>query len=159
MSYNPFGNQYQIGSTNPNPVGSASPLGSTQINTNTTTAPTADKNDLSGLSEILGIGTQLASIGGAIANQRQQSGASARRQSRVATCGRRPLFGRRRKEDYDKCIAEYNASLNAPPIVDSSSDANKSIGGGESGSSMKFVWIGLAVVALGGFGYLAFRKK
>jgi LPXTG-motif cell wall-anchored protein len=36
---------------------------------------------------------------------------------------------------------------------------NKNLGDEERSSSMKFVWIGLAVVALGGIAYLTLRKK
>ena len=124
-----------------------------------TQSPASNQNRV-GLDDIMGIATTGAQIAGAVGYQRQQSGASARRQSRIAACGRRPLIGRRRKDEYRKCIADYNASLNAPPIVDYSSDANKNIGGQtQSGSSMKFVWIGLGVVAIGAIAYLAFRKK
>ena len=124
-----------------------------------TQSPASNQNRV-GLDDIMGIATTGAQIAGAVGYQRQQSGASARRQSRIAACGRRPLIGRRRKDDYDKCIAEYNASLNAPPIVSTGGgDENKNIGGSGSGSSMKFVWIGLGVVAIGAIAYLAFRKK
>ena len=117
----------------------------------------SDKNATSGLNSLLGIATQGAQIAGSIRYQRQQSGASARRQSLIAQCGRKPLFGRERKEEYRKCKADYEASLLTP--VTTSSDANKSIGGTQTGGSMKFVWIGLGVIALGGIAYLALRKK
>jgi len=119
-----------------------------------------DKNDLSGLNAILGIGSQVAQIGGAIAAQRQQSGASANRQARIAQCGRKPLFGKKKKKKYKKCVAELNASLNAPPpIVYSPSDVNKNIDTNQGGSTMKFVWIGLGVLAVGTIAFLALRKK
>lgn len=121
-------------------------------------AQNADKNQTSGLNALLGLVTQAVQIGGAVKYQREQSGASARRQTLISQCGRAPLIGRQRKEEYRKCKADYQASLLAPigggGIV---ADENKNIGGG--GSSMKFVYIGLGVLALGGIAYLALKKK
>jgi hypothetical protein len=121
-------------------------------------AQNAVNNQASGLNSILGLASQGAQIAGSVRYQRQQSGASARRQSLISQCGRAPLFGRDRKDEYRKCKADYQASLLAPigggGIVE---DENKNIGGG--GSSMKFVYIGLGVLALGGIAYLALKKK
>lgn len=118
----------------------------------------ADKNQTSGLNSLLNLASQGAQIAGSIKYQRQQSGASARRQSLIAQCGRAPLIGRQRKAEYRKCKADYEASLLAPiGGGGQGGDVNKNIGG--SGSSMKFVWIGLGVIALGGIAYLALRKK
>jgi hypothetical protein len=116
-----------------------------------------DKNASSGLNSLLGLASQGAQIAGSIRYQRQQSGASARRQSLIAQCGRRPLFGRERKADYEKCKANYEASLLT--TTNTNTNDNKNLGDEERSSSMKFVWIGLAVVALGGIAYLALRKK
>lgn len=118
-----------------------------------------DKNDGSGLNAILGLASQGAQIAGSIRYQRQQSGASARRQSLIAQCGRRPLFGRERKADYEKCKANYEASLLTPVAsqVASQGDVNKNIGGQDG--SMRFVLIGVGVLAIGAIAYLALRKK
>jgi hypothetical protein len=116
-----------------------------------------DKNASSGLNSLLGLASQGAQIAGSIRYQRQQSGASARRQSLIAQCGRRPLFGRERKADYEKCKANYEASLLT--TTNTNTNDNKNLGDEERSSSMKFVWIGLAVVALGGIAYLTLRKK
>jgi hypothetical protein len=118
----------------------------------------ADKNQTSGLNSLLNLASQGAQIAGSIKYQRQQSGASARRQSLIAQCGRAPLIGRQRKEEYRKCRANYEASLVAPVGGGvQGGDVNKNIGGGSS--AMKFVWIGLAVVVLGGIAYLTLKKK
>lgn len=117
-----------------------------------------DKNATSGLNSILNLASQGAQIAGAIRYQRQQSGASGRRQSLIAQCGRAPLFGRERKADYRKCKADYEASLLTPiGGGGQGGDVNKNIGGGSS--SMKFLYIGLGVLALGGIAYLALKKK
>ena len=121
-------------------------------------AQNAVNNEASGLNSILNLASQGAQVVGAIKYQRQQSGASARRQSLIAQCGRAPLIGRKRKSEYRKCKADYEASLLAPiGGGDGGGDINKNIGGG--GSSMKFVYIGLGVLALGGIAYLALKKK
>lgn len=119
----------------------------------------ADKNASSGLNSLLNLASQGAQIAGSIRYQRQQSGASARRQSLIAQCGRRPLFGRERKEEYRKCKADYEASLLTPvgSQVISQDDVNKNIGG--QGGSMRFVLIGVGVLAIGAIAYLALRKK
>ncbi len=122
-------------------------------------SPVVDNNERSGLNAILGIGGQLIQIGGAIASQRQQSGASANRQSRIAQCGRRPAFNRARKLEYDRCVASANSFASVPQQVISSTDENKSNNGGDSGSAMKIILLVLGLVALGGIGYLAIRKK
>ena len=121
-------------------------------------AQNAINNEASGLNSILNLASQGAQIAGSVKYQRQQSGASARRQSLIAQCGRAPLFGKERKSEYRKCKADYEASLLAPiGGGDGGGDINKNIGGG--GSSMKFVYIGLGVLALGGIAYLALKKK
>jgi hypothetical protein len=123
-----------------------------------TQSPASDQFKV-GLDDIMGVATQGAQIAGAINYQRQQSGASARRQSRVAQCGRKPLFGRQRKEEYRKCIADYNAGLTTNTTTTTNTNDNKNLSNDEGGSSMKFVWIGLAVVALGGIGYMLYKKS
>lgn len=99
---------------------------------------------------------------GAIAQQRQQSGAAAARQARIAACGRKPLLGitkkqKKRKQEYAKCaenaIREANAanrSVNIPP------DGG---GGEEEGSNtMMYVGIGLGIIVLGVVGFVLIRK-
>ena len=115
-------------------------------------------NEASGLNALLGLATQAVQIGGAVKYQREQSGASARRQTLISQCGRAPLIGRQRKEEYRKCKADYQASL-LTPIGGGvqGGDVNKNIGG--DGSSMKFIYIGLGVLVLGGIAYVALKKK
>jgi hypothetical protein len=118
-----------------------------------------DKNASSGLNSILNLASQGAQIAGSIRYQRQQSGASGRRQSLIAQCGRRPLFGRERKAEYEKCKADYQASLLTPVVGQGGGqgDVNKNIGG--QGGSMRFVLIGVGVLAIGAIAYLALKKK
>lgn len=116
-----------------------------------------DKNTTSGLNSLLGLASQGAQIAGSIRYQRQQSGASARRQSLIAQCGRRPLFGRERKADYEKCKADYEASLLRTQTQNL--DENKNLLKDEGNSSMKFILIGVGVLAIGAIAYLALRKK
>jgi len=151
LGYNPL----------PAPTINVSPsasIATTALPASTTSTQNAINNEASGLNSILNLASQGAQIAGSIKYQRQQSGASARRQSLIAKCGRAPLVGRQRKDEYRKCKADYEASLLAPigggGIV---GDENKNIGGG--GSSMKFVYIGLGVLALGGIAYLALKNK
>jgi hypothetical protein len=126
--------------------------------TNTAFQSPVDNNERSGLNAILGIGTQAAQILGAIAIQRQQSGVAADRQARIAQCGRRPLFQGVRRREYDRCVAGASAIATTPmPISNLSNDESKSIGG--SGSPMKYIALGLGVLAIGTIAVLALRKK
>jgi hypothetical protein len=120
-------------------------------------AQNADKNQTSGLNALFNLASQGAQVASSIRYQRQQSGASARRQSLIAQCGRAPLFGRERKAEYRKCKADYEASLLRTQTQNL--DENKTLLNDESGSSMKFIYIGLGVLALGGIAYLALKKK
>jgi hypothetical protein len=133
---------------------------STAQTTPIATKQTGGTSSWGSLDSILGIGTQVAQIGGAVSYQRQQSGAAGRRQSRVAQCGRRPLIGRQRKDEYRKCIADYNAGTQTPIGGGQvgGGDENKNLGGGGS-SPMRFVWIGLALVVVGGIGYMLYKKS
>lgn len=94
-----------------------------------------------------------------IAGQRAASGRSAARQERIAACGRRPLFGRRKKEAYRKCLEEANIggtksmpsdNYTPPPIQDLINDGG--------GGNMKFVYIGLGVLLLAGIGFFVIKK-
>jgi len=167
-----FGGQYtsitpNVGSTTFNPnaplfgtTNSAS-TASTASSTNTastastsTSATNTFKNDASGLNDLLNLGSQAVQIGGSIKYQRQQSGASANRQARIAQCGRKPILGRAKIQAYQKCIDDANKPL--PSDVVGGND-NKNLGG-TSGSSMKFVWIGLTIAVVGGLGYMLYKK-
>lgn len=158
-SYNPFGNTYQI-NTNPTQTASnTASTGSTASTTASTTATTASvqnevKNESSGLNSLLNLATQGAQLAGTIKNQRQQSGASANRQARIAQCGRKPLFGRAKKEAYQKCLDDANKTLPSD-----TNDTNKTLIADNSGSSMKFVWVVLALAVAGGVGYMIYKKS
>jgi hypothetical protein len=146
-TYNPLGTP----TINVNPSGS---IATTALPASTTSTQNAVNNEASGLNSILNLASQGAQIVGSINYQRQQSGAAADRQARIAQCGRRPIFGKAKKEAYRKCIADANKPL--PTIVSDVDNENKNLGGG---SSMKFVYIGLGVLVLGGIAYLALKKK
>jgi len=154
LSYNPLGSQYTQINTN---LGSTASTTASTASTATTSTQNAVNNEASGLNALLGLATQAVQIGGAVKYQREQSGASARRQSLIAQCGRAPLIGRQRKEEYRKCKADYQASLLRTQTQNL--DENKNLLNDESGSSMKFIYIGLGVLVLGGIAYVALKKK
>ena len=131
--------------------------GTTASTTSPTSATNDYKNTASGLDSLLNLGTQAFQLGSTIKYQRQQSGASANRQSRLAQCGRRPLIGRAKKEAYQKCLDDANRPLLTDTNV--GGDVNKNIGGGGQSGSMKFVWIGLAIAVAGGIGYMLYKKS
>jgi hypothetical protein len=156
-SYNPLGNQFTQINTNPTQTASTASTASTTASASTTTASTAsgvDKNASSGLDSILNLATQGAQLAGTIKYQRQQSGASASRQARIAQCGRRPLIGRAKKEAYQKCLDNANKTLPTD-----TSDINKTLVVDDGGSSMKFVWVALAIAVAGGIGYMIYKKS
>ena len=89
-----------------------------------------------------------------IVGQRAASGKSASRQARIAACGRKPLFGKKKKEAYRQCLEQAQGggdtrSGDFPPPP--SSD-----GGGSN--TMMYVGIGLGVVVLGVVGFVLYRK-
>jgi hypothetical protein len=89
-----------------------------------------------------------------VVGQRAASGRSAARQARIAACGRKPLFGKKKKEAYRQCLEEAQGggdtrSGDFPPPP--SSD-----GGGSN--TMMYVGIGLGVVVLGVVGFVLYRK-
>ena len=141
-------------------LGTSSPTSTVSTTSAASTSTTNEqKNDGSGLNALLGLASQGAQVAGAIRYQRQQSGASGRRQSLIAQCGRKPLFGRARKDEYRKCKADYQAGISTPVGGIVAGDENKNIGGAGQGGSMKFIWIGLAVVVVGGIGYMLYKKS
>ena len=89
-----------------------------------------------------------------VVGQRAASGRSAARQARIAACGRKPLFGKKKKEAYRQCLEQAQGggdtrSGDFPPPP--SSD-----GGGSN--TMMYVGIGLGVVLLGVVGFVLYRK-
>ena len=97
-----------------------------------------------------------AQVGTTVAKQRQASGKSAERQARIAACGRKPLFGKKKKADYEKCVAAAQGggqqrSADIP-------DGNSSGGDGEDNKTMLYVGIGLGVVVLGVVGFILYKK-
>lgn len=91
-----------------------------------------------------------------VVGQRAASGKSASRQARIAACGRKPLFGKKKKAAYNECLANAQGqgggdtrSADFPPP--SSSDAG-------GGNTMMYVGIGLGVIVLGVVGFVLYRK-
>ena len=157
--YNPLGTP----TINVSPSASIANTASTATTASTASTATAstatgvDKNASSGLDSLLNLATQGAQIFGAVKQQRQQSGASARRQSLIAQCGRRPLVGRQRKAEYAKCKADYEAG--ATTSTGGDGDVNKTLTTQQNGSPMRILWIGLAIAVAGGLGYMIYKKS
>ena len=140
--YNNTGDDSGVGSGVLLPEFQTPPTTSTTELTHATTPSSGISADA--LTQLLTTGLQ---IGGRISQQRRASGASANRQARLAACGRRPLFGRARKEAYEKCLA--NAQ-----------------GGGGGGyfpppppQSNTLLFVGVGVVLLGIVGYVIYRRN
>jgi LPXTG-motif cell wall-anchored protein len=97
------------------------------------------------LTQLLTTGLQ---IGGSISQQRRASGASANRQARLAACGRRPLFGRARKDAYERCLAGSQGGINSyfPPSQ-------------QPRQSNTLLFVGLGVALLGVVGYVIYRRN
>lgn len=105
------------------------------------------------IDELLQAGAQITN---AVVRQRQSSGKSASRQARIAACGRKPLFGKKKKDEYNKCLADAQAGVGAgtrsadlPPDTGASDGDNK---------TMMYVGIGLGVIVLGVVGFILVRK-
>lgn len=95
-------------------------------------------------------------VGGTVARQRQASGRSAERQARIAVCGRKPLFGKKKKEEYRKCV-ERNQGQQS--VATRSSDFPSSAPSDDNGNkTMTYVGVGLGVVLLGVVGFILYRK-
>jgi len=89
-----------------------------------------------------------------VVGQRAASGRSASRQARIAACGRKPLFGKKKKEEYRKCLEQAQGGVDTrsgdfPPPPSSN-------GGGNN--TMMYVGIGLGVIVLGVVGFVLYRK-
>lgn len=142
------------------PVDTITPLGAPTLPlanpalataTPTLVAPvTAAESKSFPLDALLNLGVQAAST---VSAARRASGASASRQQRVAACGRRPLFGKARKEEYAKCVANAEggnysdraADTDFPPAPQS--------------NNMTFVYVGLGLVVVSGLAYFLLKKK
>lgn len=138
-------------------VASAPNLTNTAMQSPASAQMGADKNASSGLNALLNLATQGAQIAGTIKQQRQQSGASARRQSLIAQCGRKPLVGRQRKAEYAKCKSEYESGLASS--TSGTGDVNKTLTSEQGGSSMRMVYIGLGLAVVGVIGYMLYKKS
>jgi len=94
--------------------------------------------------------TVAATVGGI----RAQTGATATRQQRIAACGRRPLLGRRRKQEYQKCVDQLqgggfdNRNVFVPPPA-----------APQRSNTMTIVLIGLGVLLVGGAAIFLLRRK
>ena len=97
-------------------------------------------------------------VGATVARQRQASGRAAARQERIAACGRKPLFGKKKKAAYNKCVAEAQASSAASTrsadVIPDSGDSSDSGGN----KTMMYVGIGLGILVVGALGFFAYRK-
>ena len=92
---------------------------------------------------------------GTIVGQRAASGKSAMRQERIAACGRKPLFGKRKKEAYRKCVEEagIGTTKSAPSDMKPSSMPQQ-----QDSGNMNLVYIGLGVAVLGVLGFFVYTK-
>jgi hypothetical protein len=131
----------------------------TQANTSQTTQTqtTSGQGTTSDLDTLLTIGVKGAQIASAITAQRKSSGKSDLRQQRIAKCGRAPLFGRRRKEEYRKCTA----SLGTDTTMTEDGDVNKSnytIDEDKGMSTTTKIAIVLGLVAVGFVAFKYFKK-
>ena len=103
------------------------------------------------LDTLLQTGVQVAATIGGI---RAQTGATASRQQRIAACGRRPLLGRRKKEEYQKCVNQLqgggvdNRTVFMPPPE-----------APQQSNTMTYVLIGLGVLLVGGAAIFLLRRK
>lgn len=122
------------------------------VNTQQVQSDTDAKNNLD---TILSIGVKASQIAGAITQQRKSSGKSASRQDRIAKCGRAPIFGRAKKEEYRKCVA----SLGGETMTDG--DVNKSNYTPPPPTGMSTttkLLIGFGAIAVGLLAYKYFKK-
>jgi len=110
-------------------------------------APAADKSFP--LDALLTTGLNVFSQVGQV---RQATGGSARRQQRIAACGRRPLFRGRKRDAYNECLENAmggdDRSYVPPPLPTP-----------EKNNTMTFVLIGLGLVAVSGVAYFLLKKK
>jgi LPXTG-motif cell wall-anchored protein len=103
------------------------------------------------LDALLNTGLQATST---IVGQRAATGKSASRQARIAACGRKPLFGKKKKEEYRKCLEQAQGGADTrsndfPPPSTSDEGGN---------NTMMYVGIGLGVIVLGVVGFFLYRK-
>jgi hypothetical protein len=90
-----------------------------------------------------------------IASQRAASGKKAARQERIAACGRKPLFGKRKKAEYQKCVEQAGIGMtkSAPSDTMPSEPPQR-----EGSGNMKFVYIGIGVVVVGLLGFVLYKN-
>jgi hypothetical protein len=130
-----------------------------QVQTNTSTTQsqsTTTQGGGSDLDTLLSIGVKASQIAGAVTQQRKSSGKADIRQERIAKCGRAPLFGKKRKEEYRKCTASLQTSTTTE-----GGDDEKSINTPPPPSGMSMttkIFIGLGLVAVGFVAYKYFKK-
>jgi hypothetical protein len=113
-----------------------------------------------------------AVLGSALSNRNPER-VAARQEKRQekkdlkSVCGRKPLFGfmnKKKKAEYDKCAAQYNADQRASKSSSDSKSVQESpmeIKGDDSGSNLGMI-IGISVAALAVLsigGYFLFRQK
>lgn len=136
---------YNVEGETPAPAAAATPA----------PAPEAKKGSNVPIDELLQVGLQ---VGGTIARQRQQSGASSNRQARIAACGRKPLIGKKKKAAYNQCVANAQAGANIPNSPMTPPDFRSGEGDGGDNKTMQYVGIGLGVVVLGVVGFILYKK-
>jgi LPXTG-motif cell wall-anchored protein len=105
------------------------------------------------LDTLLNTGLQATST---IVGQRAASGRSAARQARIAACGRKPLFGKKKKEAYRQCLEQAQGQGGGDTRSGDFPPPPSSDGGGSN--TMMYVGIGLGVVLLGVVGFVLYRK-
>jgi hypothetical protein len=115
--------------------------------------PVASKGSNIPIDELLQAGVQ---IGTTVTRQRAASGKSASRQARIAACGRKPLFGKKKKAAYNECLANAEAGVDAATRSGDFPPPPSSDGGGSN--TMMYVGIGLGVIVLGVVGFVLYRK-
>jgi hypothetical protein len=121
-------------------------------------APAPPKKGLSNeeFDQVLQLGV---AVGGTVARQRLASGKSSERQARIAACGRRPLFGKKKKAEYDKCLAAAQSDPleRSAPFPDAGSSGSNG-GDGNRNQVMLYVGVGLGVVVVGVLGFFLYKK-
>lgn len=98
-------------------------------------------------------------VGGTIAAQRQASGKAAARRARIEACGRKPLFNRRKRADYDKCVAAASQEGAGQTRSTAPNVPLPPSGEGQGNNkTMMYVGIGLGVLVVGALGFYLFKK-
>lgn len=90
-----------------------------------------------------------------IVGQRAASGKSAMRQERIAQCGRRPLFGRQKKQAYNECVAKLGSSQERSAPINYGDGGSQ---GTDEGSNNTLLYVGVSVLVLGIVGFILYKK-